>query len=336
MNKDKIHVVGEVIRSDEELRLWLISHMEKHPNLTVAVLSRDNNVGFNPTGLEAYIRGTYFLPRDMGGQGHSPEGSKIERMVRLYREKVEGTVRHGYKNTFVQTQSWKQLQTACTTAIEENAIVVVYGKPGVGKTRCLREYSVNNLNALAIEILCSRNITTRYFAQKLARELKLDDHHPTAQLEDDIAEKLRRSPRPVFVDQANYLNEKSLGTICYIWEIARCPFVLVGTKDLHDLFTRSSLTEDVRAQLTSRIAMHYPLAELRDEELKGIIQRALGADATDENIAEIMSVTKGIHRHVEMIFPRIEKLRRANAGQLSSGQKSMRDIIRKAGARLMT
>lgn len=336
MSKSKVQVIGDVIRSDEELRLWLVGHMEQHPNLTTAVLSRPNNIGFNQGAIDQYVKGTYFLPKEIGGMGVTPEGSKIEHLVRSYREKVEGTVRHGYANTFVTTRSWKQLETACTTAIEENAIVVVYGKPGIGKTRCLKEYSVNNLNGLAIEILCSRNITTRYFAQKLARELKLDDKQTTAQLEDDIAEKLRRSPRPIFVDQANYLNEKSLGTICYIWEIARCPFVLVGTKDLHDLFTRSSLTEDVRAQLTSRIAMHYPLAELRPEELKGIIQRALGDDATDENIAEIMGVTKGVHRHVEMIFPRIEKLKKSNAEQLTSGKTNMRNIIRKAGARLMT
>jgi len=331
----RLQVVGATQGGDEELRRWLENYIKKHPHLTTAVLSRSDHIGVSRTALDQYLEGTYYLPKSSGGAGVSPEKSKIEIQIRGYREKVEGTVRHGWANTFVETRSWMQLQQACATAINENVIVVVYGPPGVGKTRCLTEFSTRKLTTAPISILCSANITTKYFIQKIARSVGLDDKPSIARLEDSIAEKLKKNPRPLIVDQANYLNEKSLGSICYMWEVARMPVVLVGTHDLFNLFNTSRLTQDVRAQISSRVAMHYPLAELSLPEVKSICKRALGDDATDDNISKIMNVTSGIHRHVDMIFPRINELKKRNAEKLATGQVSMVDIIETAGRRLM-
>lgn len=334
-DKQKLSVVGKAKQWDEELRLWLAQYIEEHPHLTTAILSRSDHIGVSRTALDQYLEGTYFLPKESGGTGVKPEGSKVESRIRIYREKVEGTVRHDYTNKFVETRAWYQLQQACATAINENVIVVAYGKPGVGKSRGITEFATRKMTTVPITILCSANITTRYFVQRLARALQLNENMPTARLEDAIADKLKRNPRPVFIDQANYLNEKALGTICYIWEVARVPFVLLGTKDLYELFTTSRLTEDVRAQLSSRVAMHFPLAELSVAEVKAIIQRALGDDATEELISQIYNVTGGVHRHVDMIVPRINELKARNKEKLANGSITMEDIVTTAGRRLM-
>ncbi len=334
----KLKVVGPPPPGDEELRQWLIKYMEEFPHHTPQVLSKAEYIGLSRTFLEAYLDGTYFLPKESGGLGVNPSNSKGETRIRLYRERVEGTVRQGYSNKFVETTSWMQLQKACLTAISESVIVVVYGKPGLGKSRCLGEFALRKMTTSPLTILCSANITTRYFVQKLASGLALDDSAPTARLEDMIAERLMRNPRPIFIDQANYLNEKALGTICYVWEKSKVPVVLVGTKDLFDLFTTSRLTEDVRAQLTSRVAMHYALNELTLPEVKSIVMRALGDAATDAVIAQIANVTGGIHRHVDMIIPRINDLKQRNEanGKLQRGEVTMNGIIDTAGRRLMT
>ncbi|MET0466887.1 MAG: AAA family ATPase [Chitinophagaceae bacterium] len=331
----KLQVAGKAQQWDEELRQWLAKFVELNPHLSTSILGRSDHIGVSRTALDQYIEGTYFLPKESGGVGTNPERSKVETLIRAYREKVEGTVRHDYSTKFVETRAWYQLQQACATAINENVIVVAYGKPGVGKSRGITEFAVRKMTTTPIVILCSANVTTRYFVQRLARALQLNEGMPTARLEDAIAEKLKRNPRPIFVDQANYLNEKALGSICYIWEIARIPVVLLGTKDLYELFTTSRLTEDVRAQLSSRVAMHYPLAELSVAEVKAIIQRALGADATEELISQIYNVTGGVHRHVDMIVPRINELKKRNEEKLASGTVTMEDIVTTAGRRLM-
>jgi DNA transposition AAA+ family ATPase len=332
-NKLKI-VGGSQNVGDEELRLWLIGFIREHPHLTAKELSRSDHIGMSRTALEYYMEGTYFLPSEAGGQGVSPKGSKLEARIRAYREKVEGTVRHGFKNEFVRTRSWLQFQHACKTAIEENVIVVVYAKPGVGKSRCLREFGLEKMTTGIIDILCSANITTRYFVQKIARALQLNDSFPTAKLEDMIAEKLKKNVRPLFVDQANYLNEKALGTICYLWEKARIPIVLMGTHDLHELFMRSSLTEDVRVQLSSRVAMHYPLMELSVDEVKTIVSKVLGPRATEKVIMHIYNATLGNHRHIDFIMPRLMKSIRKNNANLEAGDISIEELVDQAAGRL--
>jgi len=69
--------------------------------------------------------------------------------------------------------------------------------------------------------------------------------------------------------------------------------------------------------------------------VKGIVRRAMGGEATDEVVAQIYNVTGGIHRHVDMIVPRILDLKARNGESLSSGEVSMRDIVTVAGSRLM-
>jgi DNA transposition AAA+ family ATPase len=335
-NASKLRAVGPAPPGDEELRQWLIKYIEEHPHHTTAVLSKQAYIGVSRTLLDDYLAGTYFLPIESGGRGVDPKHSKAEAAIRRYRERVDGTVRQGWSNKFFETRSWMQMQQACLTAINESVIVVVYGQPGLGKTRCLNEFALRKMTTSPLTVLCSRNITTRYFAQKIAAELGLDDKPPIAKLEDMISERLKRTPRPLFIDQANYLNEKSLGTLCYVWEKARVPIVLVGTKVLYDIFTTSNLTQDVRAQLSSRVALHYALAELSPGEVKAIVVRALGDAATDEAVAQIATITGGIHRHVDMIIPQIIRLRDRNEEKLQRGDVKMKDIIDTAGHRLIT
>jgi DNA transposition AAA+ family ATPase len=336
MASKKIRATADPQQWDEDLRWWLEAYIAENPHHTTAILSRSQYIGVSRSALDAYLACTYFLPVESGGKGVNREGSNIENAIRSYRERVAGSIRHGYANTFVETRTWFQLQRACHVAVDESVIVVVYGKPGVGKTRCLMEFSIKKMTTAPVTILCSRNITPKYFVEKLARDLDLKTEQRIAKLEDLIADKLNRYPRPVFVDQANYLGEKSLGTICYIWERSRVPIVLVGTKDLYDLFMSSSRTEDVRAQISSRVAMHYLLSELSLHEVKAITKRALGELATDAVVAQIFNVTGGIHRHVDMIVPRILDLKSLNAEKLTAGGLTMSDIVAAAGSRLMT
>ena len=135
---------------------------------------------------------------------------------------------------------------ACDVAINENVSVIVYGRPGVGKSRCLTEYALQKMCTAPVMVLCSRNVTPRFFVQRLARELRVERRRTIPELEEAVAERLRHYPRPLFIDQANYLHERSLGTVCHLWELARVPVVLSGTKAFYDLFARSKLTEEVR------------------------------------------------------------------------------------------
>jgi DNA transposition AAA+ family ATPase len=323
---------------DEELRQWLERYITKHPHHPTAVLSRYQFIGYAKRALDAYLAGTYFLPQEEGGEGADPNTSGIEEAVRGFRQQIEGVERHGYLGTFVETSAWKYLRHACDTAINEQAIVVCYGRPGVGKTRCILEYVVQKMSTVPVQVLCSRNTTPWAFGRVLAEEigLELPRGTPTLHLlEIELARKLMRSPRPIFVDQANYLQERSLGTLCFLWEKRHIPIVLVGTKTLFENFYQSKLTEDVRGQLTSRIALHYLLPELTKVETEAILRHAFGEEVTDEMVEQIHQVTGGNFRSVDMMIPRILELERRNRQKLADGTVKMNEIIKVAAARLM-
>ena len=320
---------------DEELRQWFEAHLKAHPHLGTASLSRQ--IGKSRAALDQYVAGKYFLPRENGGQGVDPKKSNIEKLIHQYRERVEGTDRHGIRSGFMETRTWMQVSKGIETAIAESAIVVIYGPPGVGKSRSLLNFQVENMVSSPLVVLCSRNVTVRYFVQRIAQQLGVDDRPSVPRLEDMVAEKLKRSPRPLFVDQANYLREESLGTCCHLWEVARIPIVLFGTRDLYDLFMNTKMTQDVRAQLSSRVKMHYELSGLTIEELKGIVTRSLPAGAaTDDVVAEVQKQSLGIHRHVEFMLERMNQIGASNAQRLRAGETSWREVAVKAAGRLMT
>src|SRR5262249_33133444 len=160
--------------------------------------------------------------------------------------------------------------------------------------------------------------TVRYFLQKLAKGVGVDESQTTARLADLVAEKLRRTPKPIFVDQANFLNEKALGVICYIWDIARIPVVLAGTQLLYETFHSSRMAQDERAQLARRVALHYPLAELRPEQARAIVERAIPG-LTKEEVAQIVKLTGGNHGSLESMITRILDLRKRNDTALKEG-----------------
>ena len=111
--------------------------------------------------------------------------------------------------------------------------------------------------------------------------------------------------------------------------------VLVGTKELFDLYFHSKLTEDVRGQLTSRVALHYLLPELASAETQALVERALGAAATPEIVGQIHKLTGGIFRSGDMLMPRLLELQRRNQTQLVAGATSLPEIIKVAASRLM-
>ncbi len=333
----KLQTVGEKL-GDGELRQWLENYIKQHPHLSTSVLAKADHTGVSRTALDDYLSGTYFLPVSSGGKGVDPRRSTIEEKLRAYREKVEGTVgATGNVIGFLETVAYQRLCMAWETAVSERVIVVAYSGPGDGKSYPLQQLLVRRMTTMPISILCSRNITVGYFVQRLAEEAGLSSHHSIPRLEDMIADKLRKNPRGIVIDQANYLNERGLGSICHIWERARVPIMLVGTQDLYDLFTKSNLTQDVRAQLTSRVAMHFPLTRLTTTEAKTFLTKALGKDATDENIATIMRVTGGVFRSVNFIVPQIQRLKeiKKNKEGLAAGTRTMEQIIVSAGSRLM-
>lgn len=272
----KLQIAGEKPAWDENLRLWFEQHV-RETGLSTTELAR--SIGGSRTLWDAYLKCTYFGVPDPKNDNkvRTTENSKLEPMLRAYRARVDGP-NSDNRSTFVKTVAWHQIRTAIQSSIEENSISLAYGNYGWGKTRCKNEFVFKKLKTPAVLIMCSSNITARYFLQKIARELKLPESYTIPQLEDEIATYLKSHPRVIVVDQANYLPPKALGSISYIWEESGAPVTLIGTQTLHDNFFSRKFTDDERGQLASRVAGKYPISGLDLGTVKGICERVLGKD----------------------------------------------------------
>lgn len=332
--KRKVVTVGEGAPWDEELRSWLKKHIAEHPHLNTAILSRSQYIGVSKPALDSYLKGTYFLPKASGGKGIDTKSSKVEELIGAYRERIELPIRHAPADEFVKTDTWFRLQSACQTAVHNRVIVVVYGRPGVGKSRCLAEFALQRLITYPVLILCSRNIGAKYFADVIAQTIGAKRQTSVAATEGEIVRRLLLNPRPLFIDQANYLSERCLGTVCFIWERTKVPIVLVGTTDLYTSFIQSSVTEDARAQISSRVTMFYRLSGLLEEEARAILQRALGQDADEEAVSLIYKETGGLFRYIETSIFNILHLKALNLDAIARGEITMLDIITLALSRL--
>jgi hypothetical protein len=330
----KVVTVGEDAPWDEELRSWLKKHLAEHPHLNTTILSRSQYIGMSRQALDSYLKGKYFLPKSAGGKGIDRKTSKVEDLIRAYRERIELPVRHASAGEFVKTDNWFKLQSACQTAVNNRVIVVVYGRPGIGKSRCLSEFALQRLITYPVCILCSRNIAAKYFVDEIAREIEAKKQTSIAATEGEIVRRLLLHPRPLFIDQSNFLPERCLGTLCYLWEKTKVPIVLVGTTDLYTAFIQSTVTEDARAQISSRVTMFYHLSGLSEEEARIILQRWLGEDATDEAVSLIYKGTGGVFRYIETGIHNILQLKALNTEALASGEMTMLDLIRIALSRL--
>lgn len=97
----------------------------------------------------------------------------------------------------------------------------------------------------------------------------------------------------------------------------------------------SRLTEDVREQLSSRVALHFMLSELMSAEARALIEKILKEEATEQNFALVYKLTGGRFRNLEFFHPRYAELRELNKEPLKRGEVQAGKIIKMAAARLI-
>lgn len=338
----KIRPMGDSRPWDEELRAWLEAYMSAHPHLTPDRLASSDYLSrrepVSPALITQYVQGKYFLPKELGGQGvrWTPE-NKIERVVRAFRQDVESELYLPAAQRFEETDTWRRVQYACDLALREGCIVVIYGHYGVGKSRSLAEFCDRHMRSRPVSVLCSGVTTARSLTATLAERMRVSPRGSLAQVLDRTAERFRSLRRPLFVDQANYLDRRAISCITHIWEVAKpLGVVLAGTPTLYDtLVSPSALgTSDERGQLTSRIRFLLPVGGLSVEEVHRIVApRMEGWSERDSQI--LHEVVGGNHRRLAMCLNDLAALWARHRSAVQAGRYTPRQIIERATDRLL-
>ena len=320
---------------DEELRSWLEIYLLENPQYDTNILSRSYHIGLPRQVLDLYLSGEYFLPVSRGGKGFASENSRVEEEIRAFRQRVGGSESQRENSDFYETETWRQIKNACRIAIDEKTIVFLSGNPGIGKTLCLREFAQREMRVPPISILCSRNITSFNFVEQIAAYLHVTDRRTIPDFENEIALKLQRSPRALFVDQADFLGSRSFGSIIHFWEKASIPVIICGTLGLIKIFNDPKISSDLREQLASRVGYYLELSGLELAEAKTIIKRSLEEETNSTVIARIYELTRYSYRRLNVLLARINNLKQKNEAELASGEIEIRDLVDVAASKLI-
>jgi DNA transposition AAA+ family ATPase len=185
------------------------------------------------------------------------------------------------------------------------SIAMFTGKAGLGKSHAGEFLFVHGGGLL---VRCSRSDTHRTFLLQLAKEVGLPSKRGAKEMEDYIVEQLLEDPRPIFVDECDYLAEKPavLEGIRDIYDKAQVPVILIGYEHL---------PKKIKAlpQLESRIAKHvqFKSADLEDARL---MSEALLDNLTlnDDLLRDLRSQCKGNYRRLHTGLSTVERWAKSN------------------------
>lgn len=179
------------------------------------------------------------------------------------------------------------------------------GKAGLGKTTAGSWLFVH---ADGVLVRCLKADTLGTFLERLALELGLETRQRRADMLNFIVKELALNDRPLFIDEADYLAEKTevLETIRDIYDLANVPIILIGYEHLPKKVKRLP-------QLLSRISQHvqFQPADFGD------IQIMANSLVEDVKIApcllqELLTRSKGNFRRLTVGLVTIEKFSKAN------------------------
>ncbi|ELX2304349.1 AAA family ATPase [Yersinia enterocolitica] len=171
---------------------------------------------------------------------------------------------------FVQTKTARQIGAALQYAQLAQCIAVIYGSPGVGKTRALQQFVSERPNVWLITVSPSRASLSEALYE-LALELGVGDAPRRAgQLGRAVRRKLRGTNGLLIIDEADHLDYPVLEELRILQEETGIGLALVGNHQVYAKLTGGSSRSVDFARLFSRIAKKVAILKTKRDDINAI------------------------------------------------------------------
>lgn len=276
-------------------RIQEIKNLLAQSGLSQAELAR--SIGSSPAVISQILKGDY--------KGDS-EKIKVKALNFL-----KGYEESDKKEVWVETAHTKAARFVITKAIKNRRIGLIYGDSGVGKTQiCKRLYGETG-NGIFIE--ADAAITGRSLLFKLTTSLRVQGRRSLSDTLEVICQALKSSSRVIFIDEAEYLDAKTLELVRRVNDWTETPVILSGTHDLMRVLRK-------HRQLASRIRWAWEMKPLGKKDVFNYLN---SCGTADEKCAELVHArTRGNFRDVESIA--------SDACELCEGGKFSMEVINAA------
>ncbi|MGR3760922.1 AAA family ATPase [Roseobacteraceae bacterium NS-SX3] len=221
------------------------------------------------------------------------------------------------KNAFVKTQNYHAFSNALKElnmrGAEECQLIVVDGKPGLGKTTILSRWAAENA---CLYLRAKTEWTPSWFMAELLDEVAVSQpHRHEARFKAALqalgerailAEQMGRQ-FAVVIDEADHISsrQKVIETMRDLADLAEVPFILVGMGRIRDNLTRFP-------QIASRVSSYvrFSQAELEDVEL--FLSTLCEVPVARDLAQLVLKATSGYNREIKEAIRAIEQFGRRN------------------------
>lgn len=162
------------------------------------------------------------------------------------------------KIEIVQTSNVSRLMAMTSRLLDTSRVDermgLLDGLPGQGKTKAVA-YTVDQFGAVYLRATKAWTMTTMLKA--LALELRLEPRGYKSQIQDDIVQALAEDPRPVFVDEADYLLQTGrtdmLDVLRDVYDLSGAPVILVGMEEIVSRIRKTGRWARFYRRITERV-----------------------------------------------------------------------------------
>ncbi len=243
------------------------------PDLQARVRAEIDKDGLSLTGLSQLTGiGKARLSQWLNGK-YSGNNQAIEQDIERWLESRSAAAElHGQLPAapeWVETSSARAVLGALGFAQMAEAVCVVYGGAGVGKTTTINHYRKQSPNVWVVTATpaCA---STGALLKRVAQALGMRTTGTVDALESSIVERVRESQGLLVIDEAQHLTHRALDSVRSIHDAAGVGLALVGNEVVYAQLTGGNRAVGF-AQLFSRVAKRVRLARAKQEDVLAIL-----------------------------------------------------------------
>lgn len=197
---------------------------------------------------------------------------------------------------------WQALDRAMQRPEHLPGMVAVYGPSGVGKSMAAA-WSANKSRAYYVEL--KSTWTKKAMLMALQREMGMPPAKTIYEAVDQVAEQLALSGRPLIVDEADYLIQRSqVEVIRDIYESSHGTILLIGEEALPQKLSRWE-------RFHNRILDWVPAQLCQLDDARALAGVYADIRIADDLLNEVIRQSHGITRRVAVNLHRIQEVARA-------------------------
>jgi hypothetical protein len=258
----------------------------------------------------------------------------VEAALRAYFLKLERVEARARRAEFIPTLTAHLILEKLREADERQALVLLYGPPGVGKTFAIEEFvdrveKQNNPEKPEVLLVTAHSaLTPKSLMAALCLQVGIPHQATASTLAESLVRKLQTGHYLIIVDEANHLNIEAMELLRYVYDLGRLGVVLVGTLRLYEIFTDGSRPAGELEQLWSRVGICELLPGLTEYEARQVIQKTLGR-IPEITTKQILRQTGNSIRRLARLLEHLAELKELN------GDRDLADLIPVAGESLL-